>query len=142
MSQSDDKLLDSISESLSDLKENQEEMKSNQQLLMQEYQYSKSKVDEIHLSVYDPDRGIYRRLNDSLSRLENHEELIEELKENDEENQEILDSLKDDQKAMKEITGPNYEDLKQIISMQKFFRKFFWVVIPPVIAFILGHYVF
>jgi DNA repair exonuclease SbcCD ATPase subunit len=135
-----------------------DESNRNQQQILQENSYLRQKVEEIHLSVYDPDRGIYKRINDSLNYHQKNTEDIEDLKKNSEELEEKIETLDEDltgkinnhkeeinglikeSKAIKKIAGDDLEHISSLVWIQKHGKKLLWLGLTSLVTLLITQF--
>jgi len=104
-------------------------------------------LDEMHVALYHPDTGIYKRINDTTSADENQEEHIERLekqagnldKELNKHNERIIEveSVQDD---LQLVAGNRMEHLDSAVKMQKNVKKLLWALLAASSALLIKQF--
>lgn len=135
---------DSLVASVEHIKNTQNKMVTDVNTVMIKQKESSEKLKELHEALYDPDIGIYKRINDSIIvgiNQENHlqklDEQTEELHEEIETQSERIISLESTNNDLKEVAGARMEYLDSVVKMDKNIKKLFWAGIAAIGAFVL-----
>lgn len=101
----------------------------------------KEKLNEISKALYDPDRGIYKRINDTNAADDDQEEHLDRLEDDQESFLDILNKhnnrlleIEQAQEDLKKIAGGRMEHLDSAIKMNKNTKKLLWVGLSALVA--------
>ena len=134
--------------SVNDIKTNQGEMRGDVNVIIMKQKEHDKTLSEMHHALYDPDKGVYKRVNDVRTEADDHVETCDELHEKHTEKQEELDSRVDSHdvrialaeesdKDLKDIAGNSFQHLDSAISLNKNGKKLFWGFILVALSLLL-----
>lgn len=94
----------------------------------------KEKVDEINDAIYDPDNGIYRRINESVvldkQRDEKLDLAVQELK-----NVQVdLAPIEKTDEDLKKIAGEDLKELQSIVKTRQIIDRMFWIMLTALVG--------
>lgn len=94
----------------------------------------KEKVDEINDAIYDPDNGIYRRINESVvldrQRDQKLEQAVQELKNV----QGDLAPIEKTDEDLKKIAGEDLKELQSIVKTRQIIDRMFWIMLTALVG--------
>jgi hypothetical protein len=135
-----DKLVTSVEE----IGKTQTEMAMDVKLMKSQQEESMNRIQELHDVIYDPDLGIYKRINDSINvglnqedHLKNIDEKIETVNHEALQTNERLIKVESTREDLVEVAGERMENLDSTIKMNKNINKLIWAGVFAVGAFIL-----
>lgn len=130
--------------SVEHIKNTQSNMATDVNTVMIKQEESGNKLKELHEALYDPDIGIYKRINDSISMGISQEDHLRRLDEQSEELQDEIGGhsdriveLETTRNNLKEVAGERLEHLDSVVKMDKNTKKLFWAGVAAVGAFVL-----
>lgn len=125
-----DKLVDSVSD-----------LNSKMQIMMHKQQENSLKIQETHEALYEPDTGIYKRINDAAARDKSHYRDIKDLEEKTENIEKTLDEhdtkiieINSSQQSLRNVAGERFEHLDGAIQVQKNTKKILWTILVALIG--------
>lgn len=95
-----------------------------------EKQELKDKIEEITNSIYDPDNGIYRRINESNISEKTREDKLDLVVSKIEN----IESVAHTEQILKRMAGDNLEEINTLIKAKKLANKVIWVLLTALIG--------
>jgi chromosome segregation ATPase len=117
-----------LSDSVNEIKDSNLKVLYELQTVKSNQGIHSEKLEELHLALYDPDTGLYRRVSHAITATDGHLKEIEEIKTIQEEIQEKVVKFETTDTTLKNIAGKDLEDLRSTISARKTFIRGLWVL--------------
>ena len=96
------------------------------QLVKANQEVHTNKIDELHNALYNPDKGLYRRVTSALEVNDMQSLEITEVKERAEENTKKLDVFETKHTTLEAVAGEDLKELRSTISTRKNMMRAFW----------------
>lgn len=94
----------------------------------------KEKIEEINDAIYDPDNGIYRRINESMTLDKIRDEKIDKAILKIAKVEEILKPIEKTEDDLKKIAGNDLQELHAIVKTRQVIDRMFWIMTTALIG--------
>ena len=94
----------------------------------------KEKIEEINEAVYDPDNGIYRRINESMTLDKIRDEKIDKAIDKIAKVEEILEPIEKTEEDLKKIAGNDLKELQSIVKTRQVIDRMFWIMATALVG--------
>lgn len=84
------------------------------------------KIDRMHKALYDPDKGLYRRVTTALDVNEQQTEEIKSVKQDTETLTKKVEMMENKSAALEAVAGEDLKELRATISTRKNMMRAFW----------------
>lgn len=135
---------DKLVSSVEDIKNSQNQVASDVSLVKLKQEESNKRIEELYNAIYDPDLGIYKRINDSINVGLNQEDHLKRIDDKlggiDGEiinHNSRLAEVETTRENLIDVAGERLENLDSTIKMNKNVNKLFWAGVAAVAGFIL-----
>lgn len=88
----------------------------------------KEKVEEINEAIYDPDNGIYRRINERIAIDKGRDEKLDKAVGSITHLGEMLKPLEKTEEDLKKIAGDDLKELQSIVRTRQVIDRMFWIM--------------
>jgi len=88
----------------------------------------KEKVDEINDAIYDPDNGIYRRINESVVLDKQRDEKLDRAVQELRNVQADIGPIEKTDEDLKKIAGEDLKELQSIVKTRQIIDRMFWIM--------------
>ena len=136
-----------LTESVEHIRSTQGKMCTDVSLVVVHQKEARAKVEDIHVALYHPDNGIYRRLTDAITvdngqnehsaAIEKKQEALDGSMEEHDDRISSCETLKTD---LHIVGGERLEHLDSVVKLDKNTRKLFWAVAFGLGAFLLKEF--
>lgn len=100
-------------------------------------QHLKEKVDKINDAIYEPDTGIYRRINENIFSYKIESEKLNDVEEKIGKLETAIIPIGHIEQNLKKIAGDNLEELYSIIKTKKTLNGILWIIITTAVTVIV-----
>lgn len=94
----------------------------------------KEKMDDINVAIYDPDHGIYHRINESITMAKIREEKLDKVSMQIDKLEAIITPIDMTDKSLKKIAGDNLQQIDSVVKTRKNLIRMFWIMTTALIA--------
>ena len=94
----------------------------------------KERVQEINEAIYDPDNGIYRRINESITLDKIRDEKIDKAVGGMSKVEEILRPIEKTEEDLKKIAGDDLKELQSIVRTRQVIDRMFWIMTTALVG--------
>jgi TolA-binding protein len=94
----------------------------------------KEKIEEINEAVYDPDNGIYRRINESMTLDKIRDEKIDGVIAKIAKVENILKPIEKTEEDLKKIAGNDLKELQSIVKTRQVIDRMFWIMLTALVG--------
>lgn len=88
----------------------------------------KNSITEISEAIYDPDNGLYRRINESLTMDKVRDEKFDKAVSKIAKVEEILAPIEKTEEDLKKIAGDDLKELQSIVKTRQIIDRMFWIM--------------
>ena len=122
-----------LSDSVNEIKDSNLKVLYELQTVKNNQSGHSDKLEELHLALYEPDKGLYKRVSHTVSIVDIHLKEIEEIKSIQDEIQEKVIKFETTDTTLKNIAGKDLEDLRSTISTRRNFVRGLWILSGAII---------
>ncbi|MFA6049660.1 MAG: hypothetical protein WC761_00415 [Candidatus Paceibacterota bacterium] len=94
----------------------------------------KESIEEINDAIYDPDNGIYRRINESITYDKVRDEKLDKAVMKLAKVEEILAPIEKTEEDLKKIAGEDLKELQSIVKTRQIIDRMFWIMLTGLVG--------
>ena len=94
----------------------------------------KEKVEEINEAIYDPDNGIYRRINERIAIDKQRDEKLDKAMGSINALGEVLKPLEKTEEDLRKIAGDDLKELQSIVRTRQVIDRMFWIMATALVG--------
>lgn len=94
----------------------------------------KEKIGEINDAIYDPDNGIYRRINESITLDKIRDEKFDKAATKIAKVEEMIAPIEKTEEDLKKIAGDDLKELQSIVKTRQVIDRMFWIMATALIG--------
>jgi len=94
----------------------------------------KNSITEISEAIYDPDNGLYRRINESLTMDKIRDEKLDRAVTKIAKVEEILAPIEKTEEDLKKIAGDDLKELQSIVKTRQVIDRMFWIMATALVG--------
>lgn len=123
-----------LKNNVTDIRHAQIKMESEMKSIRAHESALKEKIQEINEAIYDPDNGIYRRINESITYDKIRDEKIDKAVENMDKVKDILKPIEKTEEDLKKIAGDDLKELQSIVRTRQVIDRMFWIMATALVG--------
>lgn len=94
----------------------------------------KEKIGDITDAIYDPDNGIYRRINESITFDKIRDEKLDKAIHKIDKVEEMIAPIEKTEEDLKKIAGDDLKELQSIVKTRQVIDRMFWIMLTALLG--------